>query len=165
MRFFFFPPNIVECCSSLFHVEWRTLPARLLRATHFELRQRVPPIDVLPPPVDLEGVVLRLLSHRAKDRGLLLQGGPHESGREVLWVLLQHEALLKQQIKASTFQVTTLKCIYTVTLTFGSVLKVLEVLEGAFQRCLSTAIFKISLHRVPVFRFYSHSWGFVSAVR
>lgn len=147
----------MECCSSLFHVEWRTLPARLLMATHFELRQRVPPIDVLPPPVDLEGVVLRLLTHRAKDRGLLLQGGPHESSREVLRVLLQHEALLKQKMKASSFQVT-------VTLTFGSVLKVLEVLEGAFQRCLSITIFKISLHRVPVFRFYSHSWGFVSAV-
>lgn len=130
-------------------------------ATHFELRQRVPPVDVLPPPVDLEGVVLWLLSHRAKDRGLLLQGGLHESGREVLRVLLQHEALLKQQMKVSTFQVTT---IYTVTLTFASVLKVLEVLEGAFQRCRLITIFKISLHRAPVFRFYSYSWGFVSAV-
>lgn len=149
---------------SLFHVEWRTLPAQLLMATHFELREWVPPVDVLPPPIDLEGVVLRLLSHRAKDRGLLLQGGPHESGWVVLRVLLQHEALLKQQMKASTFQVTTLKCIYTVTLTFGSVLKVLQVLEGAFQRCLSITIFKMSLRRVPVFRFDSHSWRCVSAV-
>lgn len=63
-------------------------------ATHFELAQRVIPVDEVPRPVDLQGVVLGFLPHRAKDGGLLLQGAPHQSHRQVLGVLLQHEALL-----------------------------------------------------------------------
>lgn len=61
-----------ECCSSLFQGDLRTLTVRVLMATHFELGQGVPPIDELPPPVDLKGIVPRVLTHRAKDGGLLL---------------------------------------------------------------------------------------------
>ena len=63
--------------------------------THLELTERVLPVDELPPPVDLQGVVLwLLLAGRPEDCGLLPQGLADQRTRHVLGLHLEHEALL-----------------------------------------------------------------------
>lgn len=102
--------------------------------THFKLAHGMFPIDELPPPVDLQSVVLGLLSQCGKDCGLLLQGAPHQSHGEVLRVLLHHEAFLwKRYINTNKSNTTAEN--HTVQLSCQELLPVRDVLSEVFLVC------------------------------